>query len=475
MTAHRFAASLAAPNIFDAFAHQNLLLYLVMGNLLSPATWECSGRIGQRVRDGSGGGSPSSRSLIRESQSFLNRNFQHLHPHDVMRIYGELDIAAEKARLGDEPVEQALGQIIRTLETRVASGTIPEGAMRPVLERVQEGVFPAYFYGNIDLIRANRKATGKPHASVKGVTCCVDETAIFASLVMTLPPGVIANVVALTSPSHTSAFGWNGDGETWWFCGKNRLFFADEWREHASAGAAPDVQSCFDELHGDFCRIVSAAGTFDLETGDADLPDEHIAEIAARMDQFFGIRLRQLADGLSKPRQQRAEDPVAPYLRSLLGASSIEQVRVRLENSQDEACQGVLYAFRSLAVSDLHPYTVAALAQPNCRKLALSLRTLDDAVLAVSAIRKTESILGNRDRIAMPDETLRFSAGTDRDKALLLSTLLAHMEARDGGNRPVAALLGALGSTVQLGGQYIDAGSGQLQQAPAEPTLFRLA
>lgn len=475
MTAHRLAASLAAPNIFDAFANQNLLLYLVVSNLLSPATWEFSGRIQQRAREGSGGATPSGHELIGEIQAFLNRNFQHLHTQDVMRLYGELDIAAEKQRLGAEVVDRALAQLIRNLETRVTSGVIPEAAMSPVFGRIREGAFPAYFYGTIDVVRANRKATGKPHASVKGLTSCVDETAIFASLAMTMPAGAIDNIVALAGPSHTSAFGWNGDGEAWWFYGKNRLFFAQAWRDHVAEGTAADVQACFDALLGDFSRIVSAAGTFDLETGEADLPDAHIDEIAAKLDEFFGIRLRQVAEGLSRPRQRRAEDPLAPYLRSLLGVSSIAQVQERIGNSQDAACQGVLSAFRSLAVADLHPYVAAALAQPNSARLALSLRTLDDALVAVSGIRQADSMLGSRDRIAMPDETLRFRAGTDRDKALLLSTLLAHMEARDGGSRPVAALLGAHTSTVQFGDCYIDAGSGRLLPEPGEATLFRLA
>ena len=43
------AQALIAPNIFDAYANPNLLLYLVAGNLLSPATWDLSSKIQQRV------------------------------------------------------------------------------------------------------------------------------------------------------------------------------------------------------------------------------------------------------------------------------------------------------------------------------------------------------------------------------------------------------------------------------------------
>lgn len=475
MTAHRLAASLVAPNIFDAYADQNLLLYLVMSNLLSPATWDFSAKILERARGSSDGEAPSSRALIGEIQGFLNRNFQHLHTRDVARLYGELDISAEKARLGSDAVAQALRQITRILEARLALSATLEEATTPVLGRIREGAFPAYFYGNIDVVRANRRATGKPHASIKGLTSCVDEAAIFSALVMTMPIGTTARVVALAGPSHTSVFGWNADGEAWWFYGKNRLYFAADWQDHVTSGAAGDPQAAFDALLDDFSRIVSAAGTFNLETGEANLPDDQIDAIAARMDQFFGTRLRQLATGLSKPRQHRAEDPLAPYLRSLLGASSIGQVLERLGNSQDEASQGVLYAFRSLAVADLHPYVAAALAQPTCRKLALGLEAEDDAVALVAGIAETASVLGSRDRITMPDETLRFRAGTDRDKALLLLALLAHIDARDGRSRPLAALLGEHRSFVQSGEKYLDVSSGQFHPMPDEPILYRLA
>lgn len=475
MTVRRIAASLVAPNIFDAYADQNLLLYLVMSNLLSPATWDFSARISARAEAAGDRDAPSSRALIGEIQRFLNRNFQHLHNQDVARLYGELDIAAEKARLGDDTVEQALRRITQNLEGRLALGPAFQEALTPMLARIRDGAFPAYFYGNIDVVRANRRATGKPHASVKGLTCCVDEAAMFAALVMTMPVGTIAQVVGLAGPSHTSAFGWNADGEAWWFHSKNRLYFAADWRDHVASAPAGDAQASFDALFDDFSRIVSAAGTFNFETGEANLPDDQIDVIAAKMDQFFGTRLRQLAAGLSRPRQRRAEDPLAPYLRSLVGSSSIGQVLERLGNSTDEAHQGVLYAFRSLSVADLHPYVAAALAQPNCRKLAVGLRAPDDAVALVAGITETGSVLGSRDRVTMPDETLRFGVGTDRDKALLLLALFAHMDARDGRSRPLAALLGEHRSFVQSGDQYLDVTSGQVHPAPAEPILYRLA
>jgi hypothetical protein len=163
------AQALIAPNIFDAYANPNLLLYLVAGNLLSPATWDLSSKIQQRVLAAIGDQEPGARLLVREIQNVIDRNFRHLHAAEVVRLYGEIDIDEQKCQLGAETVDEALAQILRTFETRVQSGDIPPEAIQPTIDRIGDGFFPAYFYGNIDLVRANRKLIGTSHASVKGL------------------------------------------------------------------------------------------------------------------------------------------------------------------------------------------------------------------------------------------------------------------------------------------------------------------
>lgn len=467
--------SLVAPNIFDAYANPNLLLYLVASNLLSPATWDLSEKIRSRVSNSSPAENPAARLLIEEVQKVLDRNFQHLHVAQVVQLYGELDLAEEGVRLGRACVDMALRQIQRTFEARIQSGDIPAAALQPAIDRMGEGRFPAYAYGNIDLVRANKRLTGKSHASVRGLTSCVDETAIFSALAMTLRQGSVANVIALSSPSHTSAFGWSGDGEPWWFYGKNRLYFTEDWRRVVTLSPSGDPQHVFDALLGDMNRIISVAGTFDFETGDTNLPDAHIEEVVDQMDAFFGVRLRQVEAGLSKPRTVQPEDPLAGYLRELLGAMSLSSVKEILSSAAEEASQGVLYAFRSVAVKDLCPYLEVAREQPNTRQLARTLASVEDALDVIRAIDGSASILGSRDRIAMPDETLRLRLGTDRDKALLLHVLLEHMGARLGSLGPVVTLWGETRSFVRMGDCYFDAGAGEMLSEPSEPTLIQLA
>ena len=92
----------------------------------------------------------------------------------------------------------------------------------------------------------------------------------------------------------------------------------------------------------------------------------------------------------------------------------------------DSVYEFALYAFRSLEVPHPEVYVRAALRDYHVKKLADGVAELSDALEIVARVAGRESIFESRDRIAMPDETLYFGTGSDRDKALLLYTLLEH-------------------------------------------------
>ncbi len=62
----------------------------------------------------------------------------------------------------------------------------------------------------------------------------------------------------------------------------------------------------------------------------------------------------------------------------------------------------------------------------NTKQLGRTVTSTEDALQIVRGVTGDKSIFGTRDRIAMPDETLYFNTGSDRDKGLLLYTLLQH-------------------------------------------------
>lgn len=89
------------------------------------------------------------------------------------------------------------------------------------------------------------------------------------------------------------------------------------------------------------------------------------------------------------------------------------------------------YAFRSINVPFPQAYIHAALCDYHTKQVSRKIRNLEDALTFVKGITGRDSVFGSRDRIALPDETLLFKTGNDRDRALLLFTLLQHSSISD--------------------------------------------
>lgn len=466
-------SSLVAPNIFDFYANPNLVLSLVLGNLLSPSLWDWSAKLHRKLLDTQPMDGIHSESVIRSIQEQINKNFMHLHMSDVPNLYGELMLIDEMERVGEDAVRAVTAHTLAYVKRRIEKGDISAESMAPVLTSIESGRFPAYFYGNADLIRAYRKLSGKKHQSISGLTSCVDECTLFVSLAMTLPEGLITNAIALTGPYHATAFGWTADGSCWWFYGKNKLFFQEDWQALVNASSHGDAQTCFDELFEAMDHIISVAGTFDLTSGRSNIAAAHVDEIIDKMDSFFGVRLKQIDRGVAIPRQQLPEDPLGNVFRALLGTRSVEVAKNMLLSGEDQPIEQALYSFRTLSVNDLRPYLVAARHQPQCKKLGQSLQSADDAIMMVDKLQH-ESIFQDRDRIAMPDETLRLGTGSDRDRALLLHVLLEHIFLSQGHSGNVITMLTEENSFVQFQDRCVDIMTCQSVSEPTGRVLYRL-
>jgi hypothetical protein len=106
----------------------------------------------------------------------------------------------------------------------------------------------------------------------------------------------------------------------------------------------------------------------------------------------------------------------------------------------------------------------------NVKQLAQGITELSKAISIVDSIRGRDSIFGSRDRIAMPDEVLYFNTGDDRDRALLLYTLLQHSPIGDA--ESVIALSNE-NSFVSHQGKWIDLES--LSLLSAEPSGLKIS
>ena len=470
-----------SPNIFDAYADTNFLLPLVLGNLLSTKLWDFSLKIQTKLKSNTNEKSSSDPltedplKQIRAIQKQLDRHFKHLNAGMVSTTFGELSLVDERKRLGEHFVNDAVDRIKQTFLLRLREQTLPAEAVDSLLNQIEHERFPAYFYKNFDVVLANRNLTGRGSSAPLGLTSCLDEIAIFAALVMTMPDINVERIISMASAAHYSAFGWTDQGEPWWLYGKNNLMSKSDWKALVDQQYAGNAQAAFDYFLGDMDRIICSSGVFDLKSGKTEISSAVTSEIIQHLDQFFGVRLSQLTTALALPVERKIESPLAAILRELLRTHSFEQTRKRLIAEQTPDILPVLYSFRSLAVQDIRPYLETARHQPLTKARAREMKNHLEVFALIRQLEGTESIFGDRERIAMPDETLALGTGTDRDKALLAHVMLEHIFLSQSHPNPILTLLTAKDSYVSGNGFCLNLNTLTEAHLPTVGVLWQLS
>ena len=449
-----------APNIFDVFFDTDLIGTLCLANLLSSGLWAFS----QRILDQPDATPPESASQIPPSirliQKHLNKSFTHLHPVEVAAIYGFVDLHSERARLDGHFFDDAVRGLEASFVEYQKKGGALEIAGNQAISWIQEGKFPSYAYTNFDLIKAHRKLTGRSTKSPNGLTSCLDEVALFIALAIAIPKaGDVRAIMVMSSVSHYGAFGYSEDGRRWWFNGKNQLYSKNDWDRLVAEQYADNHQACFDQIFSNFSQMTTVSGVFDFASGESSIPEEYLDEYLQEMEVFFGISLRQVSDGLSKKCEATPEAPHANFFRELLGVSSRDALFERLENRTDVWVKKAFYAYRSLSVDDYTPYLLNARRGPLALSAAQSAECIEEVIKIVRSIPGAVSIFNDRERIAMPDETLRLQTGTDRDKSLLLHVLLEHYAHINALQAKVESIYTNDYSLVKVGDDWLDINS----------------
>lgn len=403
-----------APNLFDVILDPTLAFTLVLANLMSPRLWELRGRMLHAAE-------PTAPQI----QNLLDHHFEHLSPARVAELNGVFDLDVLDMLYGKDAIERVRTSIVATLDWRVSRGTSNQQDL--ALDLIGQRKFPAYTYGTIDEAWAHRRLLQQRKHKPFGLTCCLDEAAIFTALFLILGERSVGDIALLGSPTHYTVLTWHGD-EKWWFYSKHELFSAPAWAQFTAAGYGDNRQMAFDDRLPDFDRIMTMSGSYLLTTGECSMPERYRAAIIERIDAFFGFRPAQLAAALQRPQQPVAGLDVAQLVDSAASAPDANAARATIRNAAlragNLAALRALYTYRTLDVPDPSCYLQSARHSCQIENFLPQAQTIDDAMRAVNAISGTESIFEDPNRIAMPEETARYATGTVRDKALLLHVLL---------------------------------------------------
>lgn len=403
-----------APNLFDVVLDPELVFTLILANLMSPRLWDLRHRLQESPGD-----------LMQQTQQFLDHHFEHVSPARVAEIDGVFDLDLLDEKYGKEAIESTRANILAALEWRVQRGTMNRDDL--AIDSIEQRKFPAYTYGTIDEVWAFRRILHAHKHKPFGLTCCLDEATIFSALLFTTIPHAANGIAFLGSPTHYTVLTWLGD-TTCWFYSKHELFSPQAWSQAVADTYVGDRQAAFDDRLPDFDRIITACGSYTLNSGENSIPETHLAAIIQQIESFFGFRPAQLESALRRSRKTVVGQDVSGIIAELVAAATAEEACERVRQAGliqgQVAALRTLYTYRSLDVPDPSVYLQAARDGSQIDDRLPRVLTVEDAMRAVESVTGEQSIFEDSSRIAMPNETVRFSTGTVRDKALLLHVLL---------------------------------------------------
>lgn len=418
-------SQVVAPDLFDAIAEPGVLLPLVMANAMSPRLW----RMGRSV--------DATPDPLEAARRVVDTSFTHVQPEQMAEISGYLDLDEERQRLGAPVVDAAIADINAGWDIRRRRGLLGEDdALQQV---IASGRFPAYSYANVDVINAARRAPGGPGQRPRGLTSCLDEAALFASLLACAPTVTarLDGIVLLASSVHYTVFGWTGD-EAWWYWSKRDLFTQDDFATRVERDHHGDAADAIEAvMAAPIRRMVSRRGSLDITTATSSLPPDELERTITAIERFFGV----VPPGLDAPMDQLRFGPPSPHdalLARAVECGSADEVRQVVRHAHagggplGAAAGEALLAYRSLEVPDLTPYLHAARRSPRLRREAARANggampvTTDDA-LAIASQPGDGPALGDPARLALPDEALARGLCSPAERALLLHVLLEHV------------------------------------------------
>ena len=381
-----------------------------LANLLSPALWQW--RQQRRAFDANGRLLSEKRRCRELERHFRRYAFTHYPDCPGGDPWGLLFFPAEEQRLGKEYIRQVRQEYDQTLRRLLETNAESQFGQIVLQDYYHQGYFPRLRNEIIDVMDAYRRV------SPKGSGKCAALTMLWAAALCVWARFPLENIYIIGNKAHMFAFLDEGDGHlfnnTKWFH-KVRIHNASELSEFVRMVTTDAETTFFYNPVWGMCRC------YPRESG---IPIDHLQHIFRRLEEFLGIPLKHPNPAAIRSLPGACCSAIPDPLRFDSVEAYQQHVFALAQQRPDSVYDYARYAFRSLDVPLPQAYVRAALRDYHTAQRAATVQSLEDAFRILETVPDRESIFHSRTRIALPDEVLFFRTGSDRDRALLLFTLL---------------------------------------------------
>lgn len=422
------------------FYPNKLIPAFLLANLMSPALWAWRAE----KKAGSDEGilySPKNR--LNQIQRFFHRyTFTNIEGEPGGDAWGLLNFAQEEKRFGSRFVQNIRTEYDATFRRLLSEN--PESQFGQIINEdyYKKGFFPRLKNETLEVMNAFALINEEGKHSGK----CIGLGMLWAAALVVWGRFPLDHIVITGNRAHMFVFLDIEDGHllnnTKWFS-STRINNKSELSEFARVVASSTETTFFYNPSLGMCHCTSKT---------SQIPHHQVKNIYANISEFVSNPLKH-----PNPDHIQYVEPTHA-IPDTLGYDSAESYQAAIKSLAvqypDSIYEFALYAFRSLSVAHPQAYIRAAFREYQTKRLAQNIKSLNDALKTVAGIAGRDSIFNSRERIAMPDETLIFGTGNDRDRALLLYTLLQNSAISD--NESVIGFSDT-GSFVRYRGRWINA------------------
>jgi len=389
--------------------------YLI-ANIMSPALWRWRKKRNARKPDGS---LKSVKGRLRDLQRQLHHysftNYPNTPGGDP---WGLLSFSKEEQRLGKGYIRKVKKEYDLILRYLLAEN--PESQFGQIVNQpyYKEGLFPRLRNETLEVMDAYEEISDDGRGSGK----CAALAMLWAAALVVVGRFPPESITVVGNEAHLFIFLDIDDGHLFnnakWFS-KTRIHNTSDLSEFVKLVSTNTNTTFFYNLSGGLCDFRKHIST---------IPSAHLRNLLTSMNRFISIPLKHpnLDDINFSAPEKSIPDP-------LKFDSAEEYQRLIIELSKQtpgSIFEYSEYSFRNIFIKYPQAYFRAALRDYHAKRKAMKIESLDDAIDVVRSIDGHRSIFDDRERIALPDETLTFNTGNDRDKALLLLTLLYYSKMR---------------------------------------------